>query len=143
MKKHHRARTENFPRAASFQLPRQISHSPYLVFTLFQIVFSLFLCLPSLLRTGNRDENAELANFPQKCSFPADGLSPLADTSSSAGGGGKGRGGEVARVAGHPPFSSRVVLPAGWKCGKSCENFFVNSEKVEDDSKERPAQRRK
>lgn len=99
MKKHHRARTENFP-------CREFSAtSSNLSFRIPRFYLSLFRShFPSLshlrICAEDRDENAELANFPQKCSFPADGLSPLADTSSSAG------------VSGWrcPPFSL-LVLP--------------------------------
>lgn len=124
MKKHHRPRTENFPRAASFQLPRQnLSFLVPRFLPLFQIAFSRSLSLPLRERARDMDENAELANFPQKCSFPADGLSPLADTSSTAG---ANAGGDA--LLSHRDSSSRLQQPPGAR-GKSCENFFVNSEK--------------
>lgn len=117
--------------AASFQLPRQISHSPRLVFTLFQIVFSLFPRLSFSRTHGEQGWKRWTRQLPAEMLVSGGRLIAIS------------RHFILRGVAKHPPFSSRVVLPAGWECGKSCENFFVNSGKVEDDSKERPARRQK
>jgi len=77
------------------------------------------------------DKNAELANFPQKCSFPADGLSPLADTSSTAGVDGAG-------VA-IPSFLIATPLLAGVRArtGRVAKISSLILRKVDDNSEER------
>lgn len=88
----------SLPRVFSYLVKSLIPRTSFLPFFFSDRIF--FLSRTCAYAREDRDENAELANFPQKCSFPADGLSPLADTSSSAGVGGR-------RC---PPFSL-LVLP--------------------------------